>query len=214
MPSFCLSWGALPFDRSAPDLTAHALRAWNAWHSSFDQGLQQRCRRAMKRAINYLKANQRADGAWVPLWFGNQFAENEENPLYGTSRVLMALSAFQENEAARFMACRASQWIRAAQKSDGGWGGEARCASTTEETALAVEALAALATSQKPQCKENETAVANGARWLSSKVESGEWMPPAPIGLYFARLWYFEKLYPQIFTVAAMRRARVLAAAG
>jgi len=45
-----------------------------------------------------------------------------------------------------------------------------------------------------------------GARWLIEKVESGEWRRPSPIGFYFAKLWYFERLYPQIFTVAALGR--------
>ena len=31
MPTFCRGWGALPFDCSAPDLTAHALSAWQTW---------------------------------------------------------------------------------------------------------------------------------------------------------------------------------------
>jgi len=31
MPTFCKGWGTLPFDRSGPDLTAHAIRAWQAW---------------------------------------------------------------------------------------------------------------------------------------------------------------------------------------
>ena len=30
---------------------------------------------------------------------------------------------------------------------------------------------------------------------------------PSPIGFYFAKLWYFERLYPLIFTVAALGRA-------
>ena len=34
-------------------------------------------------------------------------------------------------------------------------------------------------------------------------------MKATPIGFYFARLWYFEKLYPLIFTVAALRRAHL-----
>ncbi|MDP6504909.1 MAG: hypothetical protein QF886_14920, partial [Planctomycetota bacterium] len=31
---------------------------------------------------------------------------------------------------------------------------------------------------------------------------------PAPIGFYFAKLWYYEKLYPIIFSIAALTRAR------
>merc|ERR1712023_458599 len=30
-PTFCRGWGKLPFDRSGSDLTAHAMRALNAW---------------------------------------------------------------------------------------------------------------------------------------------------------------------------------------
>ena len=36
----------------------------------------------------------------------------------------------------------------------------------------------------------------------------GRFREPSPIGFYFAKLWYFEKLYPIIFTVAALGRAR------
>ena len=46
-----------------------------------------------------------------------------------------------------------------------------------------------------------------GANWLMGKVESGDWLNASPIGFYFARLWYYEKTYPQIFTVAALSRA-------
>jgi squalene-hopene/tetraprenyl-beta-curcumene cyclase len=31
-------------------------------------------------------------------------------------------------------------------------------------------------------------------------------MEPSPIGFYFAKLWYYERLYPRIFTVAALKR--------
>jgi len=49
-----------------------------------------------------------------------------------------------------------------------------------------------------------------GANWLIEKVESGDWRQPSPIGFYFAKLWYYERLYPQIFTAAALTRiARV-----
>jgi squalene-hopene/tetraprenyl-beta-curcumene cyclase len=35
-------------------------------------------------------------------------------------------------------------------------------------------------------------------------VENGAFRDPAPIGFYFAKLWYFERLYPLIFTVGAL----------
>lgn len=40
--------------------------------------------------------------------------------------------------------------------------------------------------------------------------EAGTWKNPAPIGFFFAKLWYFEKLYPIIFTVAALGRTRLV----
>lgn len=49
-----------------------------------------------------------------------------------------------------------------------------------------------------------------GANWLLARVESGEWTQPSPIGFYFAKLWYHEKLYPIIFTVGALRRVAAL----
>ena len=39
-------------------------------------------------------------------------------------------------------------------------------------------------------------------------MERGLLFKPTPIGFYFAKLWYFEKLYPIIFTVSALGRMR------
>jgi squalene-hopene/tetraprenyl-beta-curcumene cyclase len=51
------------------------------------------------------------------------------------------------------------------------------------------------------------SAIAAGLSWLIARVEDGRYREPAPIGFYFAKLWYFERLYPLIFTVAALRQA-------
>ncbi|HWI56380.1 MAG TPA: prenyltransferase/squalene oxidase repeat-containing protein, partial [Bacillota bacterium] len=96
IPTFCRGWGALPFDRSSADLTAHALRAWLAWLEELAPALQQRVNQAFARGLRFLEATQRADGAWVPLWFGNQFAPEDENPTYGTARVVLALAEARE----------------------------------------------------------------------------------------------------------------------
>jgi squalene-hopene/tetraprenyl-beta-curcumene cyclase len=50
--------------------------------------------------------------------------------------------------------------------------------------------------------------VNNGLARLVQRVEAGGLHEPTPIGFYFAKLWYFEKLYPMIFAVAALGRAR------
>src|SRR5207247_4917533 len=91
IPTFCRGWGALPFDRSSQDLTAHALRAWNAWRTEMDPRDRSGLVRAMSRGLGFLIRTQREDGAWVPLWFGNEHAPHDENPLYGTAHVVCAL---------------------------------------------------------------------------------------------------------------------------
>ena len=53
-----------------------------------------------------------------------------------------------------------------------------------------------------------EAALNKGLTWLVQQVEAGGLDHPTPIGFYFAKLWYFERLYPIIFTTGALGRAR------
>ena len=191
IPTFCRGWGALPFDRSSPDLTAHTIRAWLAWRKIVPANLK--VERGIQRARAFLIKNQQADGSWLPLWFGNEHAPDEVNPLYGTTHVVAAFRELGDADIAR----RGEAWIAAAQNDDGGWGGVKGAPSTVEETALAVEALA---------LTSHVTATKRGVDWLCERVESGQWREPAPIGFYFAKLWYFERLYPQIWTVGALSK--------
>ena len=191
-PTFCRGWGRLPFDRSAPDLTAHALRALSAW-----SGGDARVARATARAFEYLRRVQRPDGAWAPLWFGNQFSRDRRNPVYGTARVLAAYRDLGRRRSPE--ARRGLDYLVAAQNGDGGWGGDAGVASSVEETALAVEALSAW----RHEARARSACLCGAAR-LAEMVRSGGLERPAPMGLYFAMLWYSEKLYPIIWTVAAL----------
>lgn len=203
IPTFCRGWGKLPFDRSSPDITAHVLLAWSAWRPSFDAGVRGRLDAASRRALAFLQNTQRSDGAWIPLWFGNQFAGGENNPVYGASRVLIALNLAQPESA---MARRAEDWLAAAQNQDGGWGGDRGIVSSIEETALAIAALAG---------REGEraaSAVARGAEWLVQATRNGQETPPSPIGFYFAKLWYYDRLYPLIFAIDGLARASDLSA--
>ena len=205
IPTFCRGWGHLPFDRSSPDLTAHALHAWAAWRDELPSELRARVHTAMARAVHYLDTQRGSAGEWIPLWFGNQHAPDDINPLYGTARVLHALAACNAPENIVRLD-DAERWLCATQNADGGWGGAAGIASSIEETALAVDALAGCLAKGRPS-EAMETALARGAMWLVERVESGVWREPAPIGFYFAKLWYFERLYPLIFTVGALGRA-------
>lgn len=209
VPTFCRGWGKLPFDRSSPDLTAHAIRAWLAWRPHLAEARQRVLSAALVKAAGFLRRSQQSDGAWVPLWFGHQEDAAGENRLYGTARVLPALC---ELEAAGDSDCtavvdRAQAWLLARQNPDGGWSGAAGAASSVEESSVALEALAwgwrrgGLTPEQR---RKLQPAIERGASWLIAACEREQWRTPVPIGLYFARLWYHERLYPLIFAVGAL----------
>jgi len=217
LPTFCRGWGQLPFDRSSPDLTAHALRAWLQWWPRLTPAQRSIVETGLQRAIRYLLKTQRLDGAWVPLWFGSQSAPNEENPVYGTSRVLLAWAALdrsgRRDEDFAAAAAAGGRWLLTTQNRDGGWGGAAGAPSTIEETALALEGLAAILRGWRTRSDHrwralHQTAgpaLLSGARSLMEQTRDGTHFPAAPIGFYFAKLWYAETTYPIVFSAAAWR---------
>ena len=221
-PTFCRGWGTLPFDRSSCDLTAHALSALDLWLMRVpgtESALKMRSERSMKRGVRFLRNVQRADGTWLPLWFGHQFNEDDENPLYGTSRVVRALGTIGEESSDCCQ--KAVRWILDNQNNDGGWSARRGLESSVEETGLALESLAlckkwshsvagtaprVLSTTVPDHFLSN--AIDRAAWWLAIRVKAGTIERPTPIGFYFARLWYFEDLYPIIFAAAGLNRWR------
>ena len=213
MPTFCRGWGKLPFDRSGADLTAHAILAMTTWKDDLPPALAGRVDKFIRRGIEYLRGVQRPDGSWLPLWFGNQHAPGEENPVYGTARVLLALAQVIELPNVSPMFAKGLAWLMNAQNSDGGWGGKSASGpSSIEETAVTVDALVkagmnsiCLTTINKEHIHSR---IERGVQWLIDHSAGGKEFPAAPIGLYFARLWYFERLYPLVFTVSALERVK------
>lgn len=208
-PTFCRGWGALPFDRSAPDLTAHAIRALSALSAanlaktcddsrkSASQNRPPEFAAAIRAGFAYLSRTQRLDGSWLPLWFGNQHHPDDENPTYGTARVLAAFRDTRQTNAPEYQ--HGIKWLLANQNTDGSWSGSRGLPPSVEETSLALDIVLSE--------DHNSEAAQRGLQWLLNQIESGTVHQQSPIGFYFAKLWYSERLYPLCFATQAMRRA-------
>lgn len=243
MPTFCRGWGQLPFDRSGTDLTAHALRAVHACLPDLAEirrcagagsGMKvpdlSRLNRLVRRGRAYIQRQQAPDGSWLPLWFGNQDRPEEDNPVYGTSKVLLAYAELGWADSPP--ALKAIEYLRLNQNADGGWGGGPSVkyptvsqvnppggstydestnrahnagsgGSTIEETALAVEALV-LCVRQSGSRVVDDRTIMFGVKWLSERTSQENLTTSWPIGFYFAKLWYHERLYPSIFSLGAL----------
>jgi squalene-hopene/tetraprenyl-beta-curcumene cyclase len=199
IPTFCRGWGKLPFDRSCPDITAHVIQAWRCWQDMLDPAVTKQLKQRIHKSLLYLRSVQAKNGYWLPLWFGNPFAKNRLNPIYGTARVLIALSDYPI-ETVGVMTKPAIDWLVSKQKMDGSWSADSQCESTQEETAIVIQALAA---NKKYYGTDIQQAIKQGLCWLVSSKNISD--KPAPIGLYFARLWYYEPLYKAIFQLGAFR---------
>jgi small redox-active disulfide protein 2 len=206
-PTFCRGWGRLPFDSSCADLTGHAILAFV---SSLDKlgnnitvSLQKKLTRSIKNATEYLYKHQAEDGSWLPLWFGNQLTEDKKNPVYGTAKVCIYLEdcitvkniPAESCEKIAKMTSKAQQYLISQQNKVGSWGGAKGIDGTTEETALAISALT----------KKHQDQCICGFEWLAANYRSND-LKASPIGLYFAALWYDEKMYPLIYYIEALRR--------
>ncbi len=191
-PPFCKGWGKLPFDRSCTDITAHALRALlaNGQGDSI----------SVARGFRFLEKMQHEDGSWTPLWFGSQQTPDLRNPVFGTARVLMAFGEFNRTE----RACESGiNYLLSSQNEDGGWGAACGVASMIQETALAVSALSFF----RKQGKVSAV-ILKGIGRLTKFVEQNGLSDEQPIGLYFEKLWYSERLYPMIWTVQALAQCK------
>ena len=204
IPTFCRGWGRLPFDKSCADLTAHAILAWvGAGEAYADHQLKKN----VVKALRFLEKQQNEDGSWVPLWFGNQAVKGQANPVYGTARVMSYLNDSIDSpwlekrlrERILRLLKKSEIYLCDQQNEDGSWGGQKGVHGSMEETSLAVSALSA---SFPESCRL-------GLEWLDREYHVNG-LTPRPIGLYFASLWYHEKMYPLVFYLEALARMKSL----
>ena len=93
------------------------------------------------------------------------------------------------------------KYLLSAQNEDGGWGGaRGVCSKVT----LTSRALSALASAENPQME----AIERGFDFLYEMWQSEQLYREEPIGLYFARLWYSEKMYNMVFTLIALKKLK------
>jgi prenyltransferase beta subunit len=197
-PTFSRGWGKLPFDQSCSDLTGHCLLAVSAVLETYYNELTKNDAGILANifmdALKYLEKNQAQNGSWLPLWFGNQLTANHTNPVYGTAKVVTYLKDAREHnwhseevkKNVQNLIQKGNDFLVSVQNKDGSWGGNKNIQGTIEETSLAISAL----------ISEKNLEICNaGLQWLENYIQNNGYKP-APIGLYFASLWYDEKMYP------------------
>jgi len=206
-PTFCKGWGRLPFDSSCADLTGHALlalsKSFDIFENKIPGSLQNSILLSIARSFGFLWREQHENGCWYPLWFGNQFTPDQKNPVYGTAKIAIYLNDFllcdsmEDNLKTNIglMLFDAQDYLLKQQNNDGSWGGELGISGTIEETSLAISALVG----------KDQEAILKGFEWIENEIKING-LRSNPIGLYFALLWYDEKLYPLIYYVEALRK--------
>ena len=204
MPTFCRGWGKLPFDRSTPDITAHAILAMSLWCDALPDSLKSRCRKSITRMKSWLDKTMTDEGSWNPLWFGDQDATSqfrveglefrvEANPVYGAATIIDYMKT-----AGITLTLDAKDFLLKCQNPDGGWGGNRGVPSKVTLTAKAIGAL-------RHFLPETDEAICRAVDYLYGRYESGTLYSREPIGLYFSRLWYSEDLYNPIYLLTALR---------
>lgn len=200
IPTFCRGWGQLPFDQSCADITAHCLRAFCEWRKEVNPKLQVQINSSLRELVRYLKTTQRPDGSWNPLWFGNQHNKEKLNLTYGTAQVVIALCETPNAESLdlRPLVDSGLKWLKEAQNDDGSWSGIKDSPGSIEETSLALNVLIS--------CGIIDSQIEKGFSWLIHETKNGTEFKSRPIGLYFASLWYDEKMYPLVYSAAAIEK--------
>jgi len=180
-------------DPPTVDITGRVLEMLAAYGYTKEDG-------AVKKAIQFIKDEQEADGSWFGRWGVNY--------IYGTMQVLRGLEALEVDNHEP-MVQHAAEWLRSIQNPDGGWG--ETCGSyddphikgigpsTPSQTAWAVLGLLAAGDTRSDS-------VARGIAYLlRTQKKEGSWDEPYYTGTGFPRVFYLMyHLYRQYFPLLAL----------
>jgi sporulenol synthase len=154
---------------------------------------------AIKKAANWLIANQEKDGSWYGRW-GICY-------LYGTWAAVTGLSSVGLSSNHPSLQ-RAANWLNSIQNPDGGWGESCRSdsekkyvalnESTLSHTAWALDSL--ISVSEKPT-----TEIQNGITYLLESIDKNDWTNDYPKGQGMAGGFYVHyHSYRYIFPLLAL----------
>jgi len=167
-------------DPECADITARILEllGYEGWRLSHHQ---------IREALDYVKAQQEADGSWYGRWGVNY--------IYGTWQVLRGMRALNLNMAEDWLQ-RGRAWLESVQRPDGGWG--ERCntyddpvfkgqgPSTASQTAWAVMGLCAFDDPENPALKR-------GIDYLCrTQNPDGSWTEHETTGTGFPKVFYLK----------------------
>ena len=179
-------------DPTCPDITGRTLEALAAHGVGREH-------RAVRRGVEWLIANQQADGSWYGRW-GVAY-------IYGTCFALRGLAASGESDREAYV-LRAGEWLRSIQNADGGWGES--CASydngvytpgpsTPSQSAWAILGLIAGGDAAS-------SSVEHGIEYLlRTQGEDGSWPEELATGTGFPKVFYLNyHLYKDYFPLLAL----------
>ena len=141
----------------------------------------------VKKAIQFLRDTQEADGSWYGRWGVNY--------IYGTWQVLRGMRALGVNMNQPWL-LKGRDWLESVQHEDGGWGErpdtyedpvfKGQGPSTASQTAWAVMGLCAFDDTQRPS-------VLRGIQYLiQNQNADGSWTEHETTGTGFPRVYYLK----------------------
>ncbi|MEM7456603.1 MAG: prenyltransferase/squalene oxidase repeat-containing protein, partial [Planctomycetota bacterium] len=237
-PTFCRGWGRLPFDRSGVDISAHVLRALNVWpeyltslkaSQSFKHGWMYvvGSQRDDGTWLPLWFGNQDQPDDINPFYgTAKVFSWYRDQEAFHTPGTEIGLEWLLKNQnsdggwggtfrnAAKLMSPEAGNRRNTSEDTSN----DLEMVSSVEETGLVVESLLDFLASGVSDAdfevvglfERVRLSAERGLQWLVSSVEAGTIDRPSPIGFYFAKLWYYERMYPLVFAAPALIKAAEL----